>query len=121
MITAPGEIWIGHGYPSPLLPERAGRKKVALVVQPGAAQLTEAATAGLGEWEVVRVDVPDGEAAKDLAVVSAVYDAFEGSLIGRLDTVVSVGGGSTTDLDGPDGYAMRTMQSNGLWHPVMMP
>jgi 3-dehydroquinate synthase len=49
---------------------------------------------------VVTVDIPDGEEAKHLQVVSDVYDVLERSLIGRLDTIVGLGGGAATDLAG---------------------
>jgi 3-dehydroquinate synthase len=46
------------------------------------------------------VGVPDGEAAKDVAVLARLWDDFAAVDLGRADAVVAVGGGATTDLAG---------------------
>ena len=50
--------------------------------------------------QVMRVDVPDGEAAKDLRVVNHVWAALGQAAFSRTDLVVGVGGGAVTDVAG---------------------
>jgi 3-dehydroquinate synthase len=44
--------------------------------------------------------VPDGEAAKEIAVAASVWSRLAAAGIGRTDAVVGVGGGAVTDLAG---------------------
>src|SRR5215207_6340051 len=55
------------------------------------------AAAGL---EPVRVDVPDAEAAKSVAVAERCWSILGNAGFTRSDAVVGLGGGSTTDLAG---------------------
>ena len=50
--------------------------------------------------EVLLLDVPDGEAAKDAAVAAACWGALGRAGFTRSDAVVTVGGGATTDMGG---------------------
>ena len=50
--------------------------------------------------EVVAVEVPDGEAAKDAAVAASCWGALGRAGFTRSDAVVTVGGGATTDMGG---------------------
>ena len=49
---------------------------------------------------VVTFAHPEGESSKDLSVVERVWDLMGKEHIGRKDTVVTFGGGATTDLGG---------------------
>jgi 3-dehydroquinate synthase len=44
--------------------------------------------------------VPDGEAAKEIGVATALWDALAAGGVGRTDAIVAVGGGATTDIAG---------------------
>jgi 3-dehydroquinate synthase len=59
-------------------------------------------TAALGRagLDVTVVPVPDGEEAKDLGTLEAVYHRFAAVPLGRDDLVVALGGGVVTDLAG---------------------
>jgi 3-dehydroquinate synthase len=50
--------------------------------------------------EVVRIDVPDAEAAKTAAVAARCWSVLGNAGFTRSDAVVGVGGGATTDLAG---------------------
>jgi 3-dehydroquinate synthase len=50
--------------------------------------------------QAMRVEVPDGEAAKDLRVVNHVWAALGQAAFSRTDLVVGVGGGAVTDVAG---------------------
>ena len=60
---------------------------------------TELATALSGR-AVELIPVPDGEVAKDLAVLSEVWDSLGAFGIERGDAIVGLGGGAATDLAG---------------------
>ena len=83
--------------------ERAGRALVAVLAQPGEpARVGEALAAELragGLPAELRV-LPDGEAAKTLAVAEGVYGWLADLGFTREDTVLAVGGGAATDLAG---------------------
>ena len=59
-----------------------------------------AALVGSGGAQVVRVEVPVGEAAKTPATVAQCWRALAAAGFTRSDMVVGVGGGATTDLAG---------------------
>lgn len=86
-----------------VLGERAGRARVAVLTQPGEpTRVGEALVGGLragGLAAELRV-LPDGEAAKTLAVAEAVYGWLAGLGFTRGDTLLGVGGGALTDLAG---------------------
>jgi 3-dehydroquinate synthase len=98
-------VVVGRGLldPATVLGERSGRVRVAVVAQPGEpARVGAALTAGLREGGLaaeLRV-LPDGEAAKTLAVAERVYEWLAGLGLARSDTVLAVGGGALTDLAG---------------------
>jgi 3-dehydroquinate synthase len=75
---------------------------VAIFTQPGASAIAGELAADVvagGVRAEVRV-LPDGEAAKDLAVAAHGYRWLAELGLGRWDVVVGVGGGSVTDLAG---------------------
>ncbi len=99
-----GEAVVGRGIidRGPILPERSGRAKVAVLTQPGAvmhAQRVVGSFSAGGLEAVLRV-LPDRDAAKSIEVLAEVYRWLAEIGIGRHDTVVGVGGGAVTDLAG---------------------
>ena len=99
----PYEVLVGHG----LLAEvpallGAGVQRVALLHPPTMIKTAERlahllAAAGL---EPVRIDVPDAEAAKSVAVAERCWSILGNAGFTRSDAVVGLGGGATTDLAG---------------------
>lgn len=93
------EVVVAHGLPHPLLPDRPGRRLVAILTQPGPpSRLAHRSAEDLPDASVL--EVPDREEAKTLRQVGLVYDWLHGINLGRDDTVVGVGGGALTDLAG---------------------
>lgn len=98
-------VLVGRGVldAATVLGERPGRARVAVLAQPGVpARLAEGLAGDLrsrGLAAEVRV-VPDGEAAKTLAVAEGVYGWLGDLRLTRDDTVLGVGGGALTDLAG---------------------
>ena len=99
------EVLVGRGVLDALtvLGERVGRRRVAVLCQPG----EPARLAGLlvrdmraqGLQAETRA-LPDGEAAKTLEVAGAAYEWLAGMGLTREDTVAAVGGGALTDAAG---------------------
>ena len=96
------EVLIGHGLPSPLLPERADRGRVAILTQPGSTSLALDIAGSLisDGLKPEVIGLPDRDAAKTLDVATSVYETLRGFGLGRSDAVMGVGGGSVTDLAG---------------------
>jgi 3-dehydroquinate synthase len=88
--------------PDRLLPDRPGRSRVSLLTQPGAEHHARRIASDLRETgvSVELIVLPDGEAAKTLAVAERVYRRLRDDGLHRDDTVLAVGGGSVTDLAG---------------------
>ncbi len=96
------EVVIGPDLPRPLLPERDGRARAAILTQPAPTDIAlEVAQQLKAEGLACEViGLPDREEAKTLAVAESVYEALARFGLARQDTVVGVGGGSVTDLAG---------------------
>ncbi len=95
-------VVIGEGLPERLLPERSGRRRVALLTQP-AATTRALEIAGRLEADGLICEViglPDRDEAKTLEVAMSVYEDLARLGLNRDDTVAGVGGGSVTDLAG---------------------
>jgi 3-dehydroquinate synthase len=104
LIGEASEVLIGHGVleEADLLPAREGRRRAAVLTQPGAASYGRRAARRLrreGLDAQVRV-LPDREEAKTWQVAADVYDWLAELGMTRDDTVVGVGGGAVTDLAG---------------------
>ena len=87
----------------PILPERSGRAKVAVLTQPGAvmhAQRVVGSLVSAGGLDGRLRVLPDRDAAKSIEVLAEVYRWLAEIGIGRHDTIVGVGGGAVTDLAG---------------------
>lgn len=102
MSVASSEVLVGRGLPTPLLPKRPGRRRVAILTQPAATPraLEVAALARADDLECEVIGLPDRDEAKTLDVAASVYEALARFGLARGDTVVGVGGGSVTDLAG---------------------
>ena len=96
------EVMISDSLPSPLLPQRAGRRRAAILTQPAPTHIAfEVAEMLRSDGLAVEViGLPDRDEAKTLAVAESVYEALAKFGLARGDTVVGVGGGSVTDLAG---------------------
>jgi 3-dehydroquinate synthase len=99
----PYEVVVGTG----VLGELPG------LVGPGAATLAVIHAAGRGEiataacralaqagYRVHAEEIPDGEAAKDIAVAARLWSGLAAHRIGRTDCIVGIGGGAACDLAG---------------------
>jgi 3-dehydroquinate synthase len=98
----PYDVVVGHGLLGELaaMVERSAR---VAVVHPAA--LRETADAVRADLEAAghdahAVEVPDGEAQKDLKVAAYLWDVLGQVGFTRTDAIVAVGGGATTDLAG---------------------
>ena len=101
LIDQRSEIVIDRGLvQGDVLPARPDREKVAVFTQPGARHIAEMMAIGSSSVDAHQMVLPDGEAAKTLAVAQAAYTWLAEVGIGRHDTIVGVGGGSVTDLAG---------------------
>jgi 3-dehydroquinate synthase len=76
-------------------------RRVAFVHQAAVAHVLDDVEKALsGRADIVRIEVPDGEAAKSAAVVVAAWDTLAARGFTRTDVVVGVGGGAATDVAG---------------------
>ncbi len=98
-------VLVGRGLldAATVLGERPSRARVAVLAQPGVpARLAEDLARGFRrEGVAAGVQVlPDGEAAKTVAVAESIYGWLAALKLTRGDTVLGVGGGALTDLAG---------------------
>ncbi|MBB1030875.1 3-dehydroquinate synthase [Dietzia sp. SLG310A2-38A2] len=98
----PYPVVIGRGLLPEILEACSSSRNLAIFHQPPLTQTAEALREQLAEAGVNahRVEIPDAEAGKDLAVVGYCWDVLGKIGLGRKDTVVSLGGGAATDLAG---------------------
>ena len=88
-------VLVGHGARSELaavIPD--GVKRVAVLTQSGIPWDVEPGV------DAIRIELPDGEAAKSLAVVEDVCRQLAAAGLTRADAIVAVGGGVVTDVAG---------------------
>jgi 3-dehydroquinate synthase len=92
--AAPYDVEVGCGALD-RLPALLGTdvRRVALVHAPGL-------TVDLPGFEVLDLEVPDGEAAKNATVVADCWERLGEAGFTRSDAVVTLGGGATTDVGG---------------------
>lgn len=91
---APYDVVVGRGLQD-RLPQLLGDgvRRVAVVRAPGRA-------VDLDGYEVLDLELPDGEAAKTAEVVAGAWERLGEAGFTRSDAVVTVGGGATTDVGG---------------------
>lgn len=85
-----------------VLPTRSGRRRVAVLCQPSVRNLAGAVSGAASATGLATdvVELPDGEAAKTIAVVDDTYRELNRMALAREDTVVGIGGGALTDVAG---------------------
>jgi len=98
----PYQVTIGRGLLPELVERLRGTRTVAVVHQPPLGETADAVREALAAAGVDahRVEVPDAEDGKSLAVAGFCYTIFGRIGLGRSDAVVGLGGGAVTDLAG---------------------
>jgi 3-dehydroquinate synthase len=97
----PYEVVIGHGVLGELarlVPEDVER--IAFVHAPVMAETAAQLAGSLPGHEVLLVEVPEGEAAKDVVTLQHCWERLGVAGFTRSDMLVGIGGGATTDLAG---------------------
>ncbi|MDV6261622.1 3-dehydroquinate synthase [Rhodococcoides yunnanense] len=99
---SPYPVIIGRGLLTDLVDELAGTATVAIFHQPPLAETAEAVRAALAEKRIDahRIEIPDAEDGKDLAVAGFCWEVLGRIGLTRSDAIVSLGGGAATDLAG---------------------
>ncbi len=104
--TTIGHLILGEGIAGRILAEelhRLGARRAIIITEPGAwAAARSAIEAGLrsGGFEIEVVVLPQGEAAKTLAVVESAARELAGRRVERGEPIVAVGGGALGDAAG---------------------
>jgi 3-dehydroquinate synthase len=100
--AAPYEVVVGRGVGAELPALLGGARRVAVLHPPTVRQRAAVLAADLDGkgFEVVSIELPDGEAAKTLEVAGRCWDTLGSAGFTRSDAIVGVGGGATTDLAG---------------------
>ena len=98
----PYPVLIGHGVISGLAGFVCQANKVAIVSTPALSALTvqverEILAAGV---QVYRLEIPDGEAAKNAETLTQSWIKLAEAGLTRSDLIIGVGGGATTDIAG---------------------
>lgn len=98
----PYPVVIGRGLLPEILEACSSARNLAIFHQPPLTETAEALREQLAEAGVNahRVEIPDAEDGKDLAVAGYCWDVLGKIGLTRKDTVVSLGGGAATDLAG---------------------
>jgi 3-dehydroquinate synthase len=99
--ASPYDVVVGHAVLDEL-PAMLGPavRRVAVVHSARLTDLTDRVAAVLDDVEVLRLPVPDGEAAKTAQVAVDAWERLGAAGFTRSDAVVTVGGGATTDMGG---------------------
>jgi 3-dehydroquinate synthase len=99
----PYEVLVGTGVLGSL-PDLVGKQAqtVAVIHPAGLGAIARPACRVLADagFSVAVTEIPDGEAAKDVAVVARLWSWLADSRVTRSDCVVGIGGGAATDLAG---------------------
>ncbi len=98
----PYEVVVGHGVLGEVTGLLRGADRVAVLHPAALIDVAVRVVAGLERagHQVVRIDVPDAEAAKTVEVAARCWAVLGHAGFTRSDAVVGVGGGATTDLAG---------------------
>jgi 3-dehydroquinate synthase len=98
----PYDVVIGRGLLTELTEALTGTSTAAIIHQPSLIATAEAVRAALADVGVDahRVEIPDAEDGKDLAVAGFCWEVLGRIGLTRRDTVISLGGGAATDLAG---------------------
>ncbi len=99
--AAPYDVVVGHGVLDELSAMLGpGVRRVAVCYPEELAHLAEPVIALLDGVEVLRLTLPEGEAAKTAAVAVQAWERLGEAGFTRSDVVVTLGGGATTDMGG---------------------
>jgi len=98
----PYDVVVGRGLRDDLVQNVPAGSTAAIVYQPTVAETAEAMQATLESAgvDVHRIEVPDAEEGKTLAVAGFCWQVLAHVGLDRTGTVVSLGGGAVTDLAG---------------------
>ncbi len=98
----PYDVVIGRGLLTELTGQLRGTATAAIIHQPTLIATAEAVREALADTGVDahRIEVPDAEDGKDLAVAGFCWEVLGRIGLTRRDTVISLGGGAVTDLAG---------------------
>lgn len=98
----PYSVVIGRGLLGDLVEELQGTRTVAIFHQPPLAETAEVVRTALADKgiDAHRIEIPDAEDGKDLAVAGFCWEVLGRIGLSRQDAVVSLGGGAATDLAG---------------------
>lgn len=98
----PYPVVIGRGLLPEILEACSHAQSLAIFHQPPLTETAEALREQLADAGVNahRVEIPDAEEGKDLAVAGYCWDILGKIGLSRKDTIVSLGGGAATDLAG---------------------
>ena len=98
----PYDVLVGHGLLGEVAAVLGGPRRVAVLHAAHLIDVAVRVTASLEHagHEVVRIDVPDAEAAKTVEVAARCWSVLGNAGFTRSDAVVGLGGGATTDLAG---------------------
>jgi 3-dehydroquinate synthase len=99
--ASPYDVVVGHGVLD-AVPDMLGEApaRVAVCFAEPLAGLAGRVIAGLGAYEVLPIELPDGEVAKTGRVAIDAWEQLGAAGFTRSDAVVTVGGGATTDMGG---------------------
>lgn len=99
--ASPYDVIVGHGVLDSI-PTMLGDsvQRVAVCFAEPLAGLAARVTAELGHYDVLPLELPDGEVAKTGQVAVDAWDRLGQAGFTRSDAVVTVGGGATTDMGG---------------------
>lgn len=93
-------VEVGNGVIQQLAQYIGDSDRVAIIHPESLAATGEALRASLTAVRAVTIQIPDAEAAKTGEVLQFCWDALGSEGFTRNDTIVSLGGGATTDLAG---------------------
>ena len=98
----PYDVVVGSGATLELPALLEGAARVAVIHPPTLRDRAERLRALIAsqQWEVHLIEVPDGEPAKTVEVLSYCWKVLGSAGFTRSDAIVGMGGGSTTDLAG---------------------
>lgn len=84
------------------LPQLVGRdvERIALIHSPDVSKTAYVVAAQLQGLQVIVIEAPDKERAKNIDFVSQAWDALGASGFTRSDLIIGIGGGATTDVAG---------------------
>ncbi len=99
--ASPYDVVVGHGVLDEVATMLgAGTQRVAVIHAEPLAGIAEKVIGHLGDVEVLRIALPDGEFAKTGQVAIDAWERLGAAGFTRSDAVVTVGGGATTDMGG---------------------